>query len=110
MGWKLPRDWGVANYALYTFGRLTTPFSIHELKRRIRRLIEDCLETRGRELNTRVYADYIVLAMMLTGIGWVVAIILMMLIHSLTHDWKQAGGRRWIPDYWATKLYGATQL
>jgi len=109
MGWKIPSGWDISNYSLYTFSRLTAPFCISEFKRRASRTIQDYCETEGAELKARVYADYMFMVLIFTGIGWPLGIVFTMLLYSLSHDWKSCGGRSWVWDSWATMLYGATK-
>jgi uncharacterized BrkB/YihY/UPF0761 family membrane protein len=109
MGWKLPPDWKMSNYSLYTFSRLTALFCFSEFRRQVSRFIWDIHHSKGAELKSRVYADYLFLVLVFTGVGLALGIVLAMFIHTLTHDWNACGGRRWIPCCWKTKLCGATK-
>lgn len=115
MGWKLPRGCSLERYALYTFGRLSSVLCLSEFKRRVLRALEDHVKSVSRygrhsSIKNRVYADFLFLALCLTGVGWVYALALTMLVYTLAHDWKRYGGYRWILTTWKVKLYGRPSL
>lgn len=108
MGWKLPCS--LEQYALYTFGRLTTPLCRQEFKRRLKRCLSDHFKAgRRSRLKARVYADFIFALACSTGVGWALAVLTVMLVYTVCKDWKRVGGYRMILVCWRDKLYGATK-
>jgi len=115
MGWKLSSDMdSLSKYSLYVFSRLTAPLCLSEFKRQSLRAMEDHAKTVSKygthsSIKDRIYADFLFLILIFTGVGWALGVVLTMLVYSLTHDWNACGGRHWIFNCWKVKLYGATK-